>query len=299
MDKQNRILLAVDGSVFSEHAAKYVAWYGSLFGCGNICLVNVQSAGNNVFHVIDQNKLQIEATELARIATVNARKTLDQANLKYKSHIEIGDPADKIISVALEEKVDEIVLGSRGLGTIGNIILGSVAYKVVHHAPMPVTIVSNPIDVTNSIPYTPQPIHKVLLAVDGSECSAHAVEYVAKLHIAQIPMEVYLINVQAPIASGNIRRFISQEAIESYHKEEGQAALEKAEDMLRFAGVNFESHIIVGHAAEAITQFSKKQNCSRIVMGTRGRSLLGNIMLGSVAYHAIHLTSMPITLVKY
>ena len=52
-----------------------------------------------------------------------------------------GDPASEIIKAAKEHKADLIVMGSRGLGQIGGLILGSVSERVLHGAHGPVLIV--------------------------------------------------------------------------------------------------------------------------------------------------------------
>ncbi len=52
-----------------------------------------------------------------------------------------GYPAEEIIKCAETEKVDMIVMGSRGHGLIGRFLVGSVSDRVVHHAHCSVTIV--------------------------------------------------------------------------------------------------------------------------------------------------------------
>jgi len=51
-----------------------------------------------------------------------------------------GAPADQIIRVADEVEADLIVIGGRGKGAVEAIVLGSVAYRVLHHAPCPVLV---------------------------------------------------------------------------------------------------------------------------------------------------------------
>jgi nucleotide-binding universal stress UspA family protein len=52
-----------------------------------------------------------------------------------------GSPAEAIIEVANTSKCDLIVMGSRGLGQLAGLLLGSTSQKVVAHAPCPVLIV--------------------------------------------------------------------------------------------------------------------------------------------------------------
>ena len=52
-----------------------------------------------------------------------------------------GSPAETILDVANTRKSDLIVIGSRGLGRLTGVLLGSQSQKVVQHAPCPVLIV--------------------------------------------------------------------------------------------------------------------------------------------------------------
>jgi nucleotide-binding universal stress UspA family protein len=54
---------------------------------------------------------------------------------------EEGNAAEKILQVAKDKKIDTIVVGSRGLSTAKEFLLGSVSHKITHHAKCPVIIV--------------------------------------------------------------------------------------------------------------------------------------------------------------
>ena len=56
--------------------------------------------------------------------------------------------------------------------------------------------------------------------------------------------------------------------------------------------------VVAGHAAEKIVQVAREHQCTRIVMGTRGLGSIAGLMLGSVAYKVVHLSPIPVTLVK-
>jgi nucleotide-binding universal stress UspA family protein len=52
-----------------------------------------------------------------------------------------GNPAEKIIEVAEEKKIDLIIIGSRGHGLLRNVLIGSVCNTVINHSPCPVLAV--------------------------------------------------------------------------------------------------------------------------------------------------------------
>ena len=74
-------------------------------------------------------------------ALKNAMQKLDAAKLKYHYHIGVGDEADVICQYAKEKGCDQIFMGTRGLGSVSNLVLGSVATKVIHLSPVPVLLV--------------------------------------------------------------------------------------------------------------------------------------------------------------
>ncbi len=69
-----------------------------------------------------------------------AANLLEMAKLPFDVHVEVGDPANKILEAIEQYGCGHIAMGSRGLGTVGGIILGSVSQSVVQRAPIPVTL---------------------------------------------------------------------------------------------------------------------------------------------------------------
>ena len=61
----------------------------------------------------------------------NARQRAESTGVKdVTAHVVVGAPADKIIAAAEKENADMIVMGSRGLGNIAGLLVGSVSHKV-------------------------------------------------------------------------------------------------------------------------------------------------------------------------
>ena len=63
------------------------------------------------------------------------------AGIRCTCHVRIGLAAHEIAACAAEQRCDSIVMGTRGLGRVAGLVLGSVATKVVHLATVPVTLV--------------------------------------------------------------------------------------------------------------------------------------------------------------
>jgi len=70
-----------------------------------------------------------------------ARSELERAGVRSSVTVEFGDPADTIVARAKDWSVELIVIGSERRGTIGSLLPGSVAHKVLHHSDLPVLLV--------------------------------------------------------------------------------------------------------------------------------------------------------------
>lgn len=68
-------------------------------------------------------------------------KFLDHHDMIYTSGYRVGHAAEEILRAAKKAKVDLIVMGTRGRGTIGSLLLGSVAQSVLSASEVPVMVV--------------------------------------------------------------------------------------------------------------------------------------------------------------
>jgi len=288
-----RFLLAIDGSTHANRAAAYLARHAAGLRPCEVHLVNVLLPIAGLL-TPEQQGLLLEAGSDSEAA----RRMLDAAGIAYRFHSELGNPVDRIIDLIRSQICDEVVVGSRGMSALESLAFGSVAYKIVHLSPVPVTVVPNPTGASKLGVEDSDRIHRILLPVDGSQPAAKAVDYVCALRDARIPVEVRLLNVQIPITSGNVRRFVSQKIIDAYYRAQGEDALDAAKKALQVAGLAFDEHILTGHAGQTIAGEASHWRCSRIVMGTRGLGALANVMVGSTALQVMHLSEIPVTLVK-
>jgi nucleotide-binding universal stress UspA family protein len=139
-----KLLVPVDGSENSLRAVDFVikkaGWYREPV---EIHLLNVQPpiVSGNVTMFISQDQLNDYYQEEGLKALESARRKLEAAKVPYQHHILVGDPAEMIARFARERGCDQILMGTRGLGAIGSLLLGSVATKVIHLADVPVLLV--------------------------------------------------------------------------------------------------------------------------------------------------------------
>ncbi len=289
-----RFLLAIDGSQHANRAAEYLFRRACPLRPCEVDLIMVGPPSLVDLLTAAQRNLLLRAGKETEVA----RKMLDVAGIPYRFHAELGDPAKEIVRLAGAVDCHEVVTGTRGMSALEGLTVGSVAYTVVHESPVPVTVVPNPRISPSPERDLTEPVHRILLAVDGSKSNNNAIDYVCALRDASLAVNVCLLNVQLAIDSGNVRRFVSQETIDDYWRKESETALAHASQALQRAGLAFESAMLVGHPAEKIAREAQRRSCTRIVMGTRGLGAFANVVIGSTALDVIHRSSVPVTLVK-
>lgn len=134
------ILLAVDGS---EHALKAARLAGDLARNLKTATMRIVVVYSNIPSYLGEPNMQAvidtrlqEANEILNAAL----KELGKIPAEIHTELIEGSPAEAIIEVAATRQSDLIVMGSRGMGTLAGLLLGSTSQKVVSHAHCPVLI---------------------------------------------------------------------------------------------------------------------------------------------------------------
>lgn len=135
-----KIMLATDGSDHSMRAAEKAI---EIAKCDDSSVVEV-------VYVVDNSKAKSDVLQNWNnlgpddARTGKMKKTEEkarEANINFEVKILRGDPAPTIIEYANENNFDVIVIGSRGLNVLQEMVLGSVSHKVAKYAKCPVLIV--------------------------------------------------------------------------------------------------------------------------------------------------------------
>jgi len=141
---------------------------------------------------------------------------------------------------------------------------------------------------------------KVLVPVDGSPASIHAV----KLAIDQVKTlpgaSLVIVNVQNP-ATLSLADGVGIMPPEWIEQEEVRAATEALQDAVaacREAGVAYVTRSERGSIAATIDRVAREEHVEHIIMGTRGLGGVRGLLLGSIATQLLHLADAPVTLVK-
>jgi len=140
---------------------------------------------------------------------------------------------------------------------------------------------------------------KVLLPIDGSKSSLNAVKYVAKLaKNSRSPVSVTLVSVHDDVGLGHVKQFVAKSVVDDYLREVSEKELKPAQKVLDTAGVKHNMVIRRGPISQEIIALANKDKVDIIVMGTKGRSGLLDVLIGSVAQRVSSSAKQPVMLVK-
>lgn len=141
---------------------------------------------------------------------------------------------------------------------------------------------------------------KILVAVDGSKHSLGAVQtLIDHADWYREKPDVKLVTVHLPVPKlPGMGAAVGRSQIQRYYEEEGEAKLAAARRKLDAAGIPYEASVLVGPIAESIVKHAKDKRCDLIYIGTRGMSELGKALLGSTATKVLHISDIPVLLVK-
>lgn len=139
---------------------------------------------------------------------------------------------------------------------------------------------------------------KILVGVDGSECSTDALKAAGRLAEEQHAALVicYVVNPMQPYETPAF----APDFVETYHTElrkQGEDIVRRAAAQIP-ANVSIDKRVVEGNAIEEIVGLAGALSCDLIVLGSHGRSGLTRLMLGSVAEGVARLAQTPVLIVR-
>lgn len=135
-----KILLAVDGSVHSERSTDHAIQLGKLTTDAEVEIIYVLDFSKSKSEVLHSGSA--EALEQARRQKLKKIEGKFQTEgFSYKLTMKHGDPGPTIVSYANDNHFDLVIVGSRGLNSFQEMVLGSISHKVAKRVDCPVLIV--------------------------------------------------------------------------------------------------------------------------------------------------------------
>lgn len=294
MPKQDIIVCAVDGSDASKTAAKWAANTAVKRGIP-LRLVSSYSMPQFLYAegMVPPQELyeDLEAETLEKIEEAKKIAVDFVPDVDVSHQIEEGSPIDMLLD--LSEQCTMIVMGSRGLGGLSGMVMGSVSAAVVSHASCPVVVVREDNHVTEETKYGP-----VVVGVDGSGVSQKAIENAFKEADARgaelIAVHTWMdMQVQASLAG------LSAAQQQWQVVEEEQNALlghRLAGWQERFPDVKVTKVVTRDRPVRALADAS--EGAQLLVVGSHGRGGFKGMLLGSTSRALLQAAPCPMMVVR-
>lgn len=209
----------------------------------------------------------------------------DGQQVRAKTVLQVGDPADTILKFTQKEAVDLIVMGTHGRRGLDRLVTGSVTERVLRKAHCPVLAVRKPAHdfVSREPGYEPE-IKKILLATDFSDHAHGAFSYALSL-ATEYRAELTLLH-----ALENLPRGTELESETARVIRELEAPLPK--DARN--GCTIRSIVRLGKPYWEIIQLATESQTDLIVMGVRGRGASDVAVFGSTTHRVLQLGPCPV-----
>ena len=286
-----KYLLAVDGS---DHSLDATRVFEALTPAESLKVLHVVSVPGIPYPALGANVAKDLAMTVESAMKEEGERALEQAVSLLPLHpgsvskqLEMGSPAESILKVAQEEKVDLVVMGARGLGRIREQIFGSVSHRVMTHAPCSTLLIKQPI----------RSIKNLLVPIDSQE-DADAVLSFFKKNPFREPCSITVLHVIPmvdpvwPVGAMIPPEF--RKEMRGYAEKFTQVLCLELERL----GHQAKGVAIEGAPSFTIVEEVKKIKPDLLVMRPQSQSGVSRFFLGSVSHSVIHHTDCSLLLVR-
>ncbi len=285
-----RILWATDGSIEAQEALKYAALLAKEYSAEILGTYISSTKIKNLYSELYllRKKLfnnLVETEELNFEARFNSLKSkLHSQGLDFKGNILRGEASTRIINFAQKEKVDLIVMGTRGHGLLDKMLIGSTTLKVLKKSKIPVLAFKR-------VEKKRAGIKNILVPIDVYEKKGAALEYAADL-AAVINARVFVVYsirmvghlYTVPSVLNELIKDSSKELIKRVEEIKAKRGIHgsKADDL------RIKTKVLHGtNPAVAIADYALAKNIDLIVINTHSRTGIKKLVLGSTAENVI------------
>jgi nucleotide-binding universal stress UspA family protein len=283
MARYKKILVAFDGSASGENALRQAL----RLACDEKCwirVVTVVPAFEGELDLTGVGDVHEAILRPARALLARAEAIARESGGLIRASLEEGEVPRRLAAICEEEQCGLIVMGRRGKTRFERAMVGSVTARVIGLASRDVLVVPQG---------TVIGWERVFVAVDGSphsrRAAAHAVDLAASyggaltaLSVVDVPDEFY---AEAPAVADQLI-----EKARGYVAEVGALAAA--------AGVAFTALVREGAASAVVVREALEARATLVVMGSRGRTGINRLLMGSVTEKVIGHAPCPVLVVK-
>jgi len=301
-----RMLIPLDGSDFAEAILNYAKTLACSMEGIDIDLLHVYSPDER--GLVPKHRAYIEwAADAIRSypRTISKEGREVTCHINMRSELAAGRPADEILRYADKNGVDLILMATHGRSGISRWAMGSVAYKVLRAAKVPVWLVRD--GIPKDIIEDKLPERKILVPLDGSRLAESVLPYVESLAKQWDDKQVRIVllrTYQPPVVSSDYPSDMPLSWEEHVELEAAKCKLVVGpylagiEKRFKEAGLEVNKEVPLGKPADEIINYTKNNQVSLIAMITHGRSGISRWAYGSVAEEVMLRTYTPVLLVR-
>jgi nucleotide-binding universal stress UspA family protein len=282
-----KILLAVDGSDHSYEAVRALKYLARAEELHVLHVLDVPTpaypmmmpeVAHELYETVERNMREDGTRLLERIESL-----LPMGAGPVTKHLVVGSPAEQIVSLAEQQKVDILLLGTRGLGPIKERLIGSVAHRVLTFAPGAKLILPGPLKALNQI----------LLPLQGAYDTEHALRFLQRKPFRD-PATITLFTILPHTRPPWPVDAAAAEQMEGHALRNAQDFLHDLASKLVPLGHRTRVAASLGAPVDGILQEAKALNADLILMGSRGRHGVTRMVLGSVSHALLHQGTYPL-----
>lgn len=294
MAKEDIVVVAVDGSDASKNAVRWAANTAMKRGIP-LRLASSYTMPQFLYAegMVPPKELfeDLQAETLEKIEEARALAHEVAPEIKIGHTVAEGSPIDMLLEMSHD--VTMIVMGSRGMGGLSGMVMGSVSASVVSHANCPVVVVREDNAVTESTKYGP-----VVVGVDGSEVSQKATEYAfaeAEARGAElVAIHTWMdMQVQASLAGLSA----AQAEWSEVEREQGELLNERLAPLVeKYPDVKVKKMIARDRPVRALSDAA--EGAQLLVVGSHGRGGFKGMLLGSTSRALLQAAPCPMMVVR-
>lgn len=293
-DSQKFIVVAVDGSEASSVAVKWAA-NAALKRKQPLKLVSAYTMPQFMYAdgMVPPQELYDELENETNEKIENARKIITDfsSEVEVSHEIHESSPIDMLLDYS--ETAEMIVMGSRGLGGLSGLVMGSVSAAVVSHAACPVVVVRKDNDVTEANKYGP-----VVVGVDGSEVSRQALQVAFREADARgaVLRAIHGWN-EAQVHTTYVGLVDSQNEMERTLKDRQDMLQEELADLVKqYPEVRVEEVVERDRPINALRDAAV--DAQLVITGSHGRGGFKGMLLGSTSRALLQYAPCPMMVVR-
>lgn len=222
------------------------------------------------------------------------KAVLEQAGLKVTLEMPLGLPATNLYTLAEKNDVSVIVMGSHGHGLAESMVLqatalGDVCNKLLRMSTRPILLIRSEIPADECLRECRDLFGQVLFTTDFSDTAEVAFAYLEQV-VRETRCQVTLLHVQDKVRPAPYLGHRLKEV-----QDLDRARLQRLRRHLEGLGAaRVEVEVTSGRPGDKILEVAKTQGASLILMGTRGKGITRELLLGSVAHHVARHAERPV-----